>query len=155
MKMSCYKSTKFEKKISWKCLHWARGSYIGKFALFMVYCIVSIKRPGLKFFQKSLLKVPYNWKNEGLNILSNRIVDKLDNKVMRVIVFGNLQNGLEFWISPNLLKVSFAQTLAISSLYPLIFWSFKNVSPRVPLLLFDKFLLEISLICLSSAIFMD
>ena len=32
------------------------------------YRPVSIKRPGLIFFQKSLLIVPYDRKNEGLNI---------------------------------------------------------------------------------------
>ena len=41
---------------------------------------VSIKRPGLEFLQKSLLNVPYDRKNEGLNILSNRSY----NRVMRV-----------------------------------------------------------------------
>ena len=29
-----------------------------------------IKGPGLEFFKKSLLNVPYDQKNEGLNILS-------------------------------------------------------------------------------------
>ena len=35
------------------------------------YRTVSIKRPGLIFFRKSLLKLQYDRKNEGLNILSN------------------------------------------------------------------------------------
>ena len=41
----------------------------------------SIKRPGLTFFKKSLLNVPYDRKNEGLNILLYRSY----NRVMRVI----------------------------------------------------------------------
>ena len=44
------------------------------------YHIVSIKRPGLEFLQKSLLNVPYDRKNVGLNILSYRTY----NRVMRV-----------------------------------------------------------------------
>ena len=45
-----------------------------------VYCTVSIKRPGLIFFQKSLLNVRYDRKNEGLCILSNRS----HNRMVRV-----------------------------------------------------------------------
>ena len=41
------------------------------FTNFVPYRTVSIKRPGLPFFfQKSLLNIPYNQKNEGLNMLS-------------------------------------------------------------------------------------
>ena len=47
---------------------------LGKFAWSMIYCTVSIKRPGLKFFQTCLLNVPYNQKNEGLNILSKGLI---------------------------------------------------------------------------------
>ena len=42
----------------------------------------SIKRPGLEFFKNSLLSVPYDRKNEGLNILSYRSY----NRVMRASV---------------------------------------------------------------------
>ena len=38
---------------------------------------VSIKRPGLKFLEKSLLNVPYDRKNEGLNILSYRSYNRM------------------------------------------------------------------------------
>ena len=47
-----------------------------------VYRTVSIKRPGLKFFQKSLLHVRYDRKYEGLNILSTRPY----NRMVRVTV---------------------------------------------------------------------
>ena len=45
------------------------------------YRTVSIKRPGLEFLQKSLLNVPYNQKNVGLDILSFSTY----NRVMRVV----------------------------------------------------------------------
>ena len=48
------------------------------------YRPVSIRRPGLEFLKKSLLNVRYDWKNEGLNILSNRSY----NRVMRVLIGG-------------------------------------------------------------------
>ena len=44
------------------------------------YRTVSIKWPGLEFLQKSLLNVPYNQKNGGLNTLLYRTY----NRVMRV-----------------------------------------------------------------------
>ena len=47
------------------------------------YCTVSIKRPGLIFFQKSLSNVQYDQKNEGLNILSNWSY----NRMVRVGLF--------------------------------------------------------------------
>ena len=46
-----------------------------------IYRTVSIKRPDFTFFQKSLLNVPYDRKNEGLNILSTRSY----NRMVRVI----------------------------------------------------------------------
>ena len=45
------------------------------------YCTVSIKQPGLEFLQKSLLNVPFNQKNVGLDILSYSTY----NRVMRVV----------------------------------------------------------------------
>ena len=50
------------------------------FLFLTAYRPVSIKRPGLIFFQKSLSNVPYDRKNEGLNILLYRSY----NRVMRV-----------------------------------------------------------------------
>ena len=41
------------------------------------YRTVSIKRPGLIFFKKSLLNVPYDRKKEGLNILSYRSYNRM------------------------------------------------------------------------------
>ena len=68
--------------------------------LWTVYCTVSIKRPGFKFFQKSLLNLPYDPKNEGLNILLYRSY----NRMMRV--FGSLFWGRDqieniFWDHPT------------------------------------------------------
>ena len=51
-----------------------------KFLQNSIYRTVSIKRPYLIFFQKSLLNVPYDRKKEGLNILSYRSY----NRVVRV-----------------------------------------------------------------------
>ena len=45
------------------------------------YCTVSIKQPGLEFLQKSLLNVPFNQKNVGLDILSYSTY----NRVMIVV----------------------------------------------------------------------
>ena len=56
---------------------------IQNFWILTVYCTVSIKRPHLNFFQKSLLNVRYDRKNEGLNILSTRSY----NRVVRVSLF--------------------------------------------------------------------
>ena len=53
---------------------------IQNFWILTVYRTVSIKRPHLNFFQKSLLNVRYDRKNEGLNILSTRSY----NRVVRV-----------------------------------------------------------------------
>ena len=53
---------------------------IQNFGAIAAYRTVSIKRPGLEFLQKSLLNVPYDRKNVGLNILSYRTY----NRVMRV-----------------------------------------------------------------------
>ena len=53
---------------------------IQNFWILTVYRTVSIKRPRLIFFQKSLLNVRYDRKNEGLNILSTRSY----NRVVRV-----------------------------------------------------------------------
>ena len=52
-----------------------------KFLQNSIYRTVSIKRPYLIFFQKSLLNVPYDRKKEGLNILSYRSY----NRVVRVL----------------------------------------------------------------------
>ena len=55
------------------------------FTTFLAYRTVSIKRPGLTFFQKSLLNVPYDRKNEGLDILSYRSY----NRMVRVCLIQN------------------------------------------------------------------
>ena len=54
---------------------------IQNFWILTVYRTVSIKRPRLIFFLKSLLNVRYDRKNEGLNILSTRSY----NRVVRVL----------------------------------------------------------------------
>ena len=54
-----------------------------KFLQNSIYRTVSIKRPYLIFFQKSLLNVPYDRKKEGLNILSYRSY----NRVVRVCLW--------------------------------------------------------------------
>ena len=53
-----------------------------KFLQNSIYRTVSIKRPYLIFFQKSLLNVPYDRKKEDLNILSYRSY----NRVVRVLI---------------------------------------------------------------------
>ena len=53
-----------------------------KYTILTAYRPVSIKRPVLNFLQKSLLKVLYDRKNEGLNTLSTRSY----NRVVRVLL---------------------------------------------------------------------
>ena len=69
---------------------------IQNFWILTVYRTVSIKRPRLIFFQKSLLNVRYDRKNEGLNILSTRSY----NRVVRVVTTYVLSI---FWKAPRTL----------------------------------------------------
>ena len=54
-----------------------------EYTILTAYHPVSIKRPVLNFWQKSLLKVLYDRKNEGLNILSTRSY----NRMVRVVIW--------------------------------------------------------------------
>ena len=84
-----------------------------KFLQNSIYRTVSIKRPYLIFFQKSLLNVPYDRKKEGLNILSYRSY----NRVVRVMTFDfrigrgvqNDQKNRTFY-SPLIFKIQSKKT---------------------------------------------
>ena len=64
------------------------------FTTFLAYRTVSIKRPGLTFFQKSLLNVPYDRKNEGLNILAYRSYNRMVRVLTRRVSFSIFSDHL-------------------------------------------------------------